>query len=71
MTDFQWFKKVVKSKGGIWNTKDVCFAQFRDGYSASYLPNYPDHSPEDQALSYNWRSSQWRYISPEEYNSKE
>ena len=67
---FRGFKEMVKSKGGVWNSDDVYFTQFRDGWSASYIPKYPEYSSEDQAISYNWFSRLWKYTGSKEYNEQ-
>lgn len=64
------FKNCVLEKGGIWASCDVYFTQFRDGYSASYKPNYPEHSKEDCAIFYNWLTGKWSYMPPDIYDRK-
>ena len=66
---FDGFKREVRAMGGVWaDSVHVFFTQFRDGYGASYRPYWPERTPEDQAISYNWLNDRWRCLSPEEYN---
>ena len=58
---FHSFKQMVRERGGVWYSRDVYFTQFRDGWSAAYMPDYPLRSSEDQAISYNWLSKAWHY----------
>lgn len=67
---FYTFKKSIREKGGIWQSDDVHFTQFRDGYSALYNPNYPEHSELDCAISYNWITDKWTYRTPEVYDAE-
>lgn len=67
---FRNFKESVREKGGIWASDDVYFTQFRDGYSASYKPHCPEHSAEDCAISYNWLTDKWSYMTPEIYDKE-
>ena len=53
MTGFKYFHRVIKEKGGIWNSDDVYFSQTRDTYQAAYLPKYPEKSYYDQTISIN------------------
>lgn len=55
LSDFYWFKRQIREKGGIWSSKHVYFSQTRDGYTAAYLPCYPQKSEEDKVISRNWR----------------
>lgn len=50
MSDFKQFKQAIRAKGGIWASDDVYFSSFRDGYSAGYLPNYPQKSDRDESI---------------------
>ena len=50
MSWFKEFKNTVRAKGGIWASNDVYFSQLRDGYTAAYLPAYPQQSPKDEAI---------------------
>ncbi len=50
MSDFKWFKHAIRAKGGIWASNDVYFSQLRDGYTAAYLPAYPEQSPKDETI---------------------
>lgn len=68
--NFHDFKNRVRAKGGIWASDAVYFSQFRDGYSASYKPSFPEHSPEDRAISYNRVTETWREIVPEQYDTE-
>ena len=70
MNSFAIFKKNVREKGGIWASNDVYFTQYRDGYSASYIPRWPEHSPEDCSISYNWITDKWTYRTPEIYDAE-
>ena len=70
MKGFAAFKRSIREKGGIWESGDVYFAQYRDGYSASYIPHWPEHSQEDCAISYNWISDKWTYRTPEIYDAE-
>lgn len=67
---FGEFKSAVRRKGGIWASDDVHFTQFRDGYSASYKPEYPEHSKKDCAWAYNWQKDTWRFEDPVSYDAK-
>lgn len=67
---YKEFKAEVLAKGGIWASDDVYFSQYRDGYSASYQPNYPEHSKEDCAFAYNWLKNEWRFEDPKSYDAK-
>lgn len=51
MSDFKWFKKQVKAKGGKWATDDVYFTQTRDFYFADYFPEYPERSSRDDSIT--------------------
>lgn len=64
------FKNVVRAMGGIWSGNDVHFTQYRDGFSASYKPDFPEHSQDDCAVSYNCLEDKWNYLSPEEYDAQ-
>ena len=70
MKGFATFKESVREKGGIWASNNVYFTQYRDGYSASYIPHWPEHSPEDCAISYNWITDKWTYRTPEIYDAE-
>ena len=59
MTGFKQFKVAVKSKGGIWASRDVYYSQTRDTYAAHYAPTYPDKSPLEQTLVYNHTTHMW------------
>lgn len=50
MSDFKQFRTMIKSIGGVWNGDDVYFSQMRDGYSASYKPNYPKYCTKDMII---------------------
>lgn len=50
MSDFKQFRTMIKSIGGVWNGDDVYFSQMRDGYSASYKPNYPKYYTKDMII---------------------
>ena len=50
MSCFKQFQKAVRAKGGIWASDDVYFSSHRDGYSAAYLPAYPDKSENDECI---------------------
>lgn len=69
-SDFHNFKNNVREKGGIWASDDVYFSQFRDGFSATYKPKYPEHSPDDCSISYNWQEDKWTYRTPEQYDTE-
>ena len=69
-SNFKCFKSDVRRKGGIWASDDVYFSQFRDGYSAVYKPNYPERSPDDCSISYNWQEDRWTYRTPEQFNAE-
>lgn len=62
------FKEIIHNKGGIWASDDVYFTQFMDGYGATYKPNFPNHTKDDCAISYNWIKDMWNYIPPEMYD---
>ena len=64
------FKSAVRRKGGIWASDDVYFTQYRDGYSASYKPEWPEHSKADCAWAYNWLKDEWRFEDPKSYDEK-
>lgn len=68
--DFGWFKKTVRSNGGIWASEHVRFTQFRDGYGATYRPSGCEHTTEDQAMTYNTDTGAWRNIPPHEYHER-
>lgn len=70
MKGFATFKESVREKGGIWASNNVYFTQYRYGYSASYIPHWPEHSPEDCAISYNWITDKWTYRTPEIYDAE-
>lgn len=69
ISEFSIFKNSIREKGGIWASDDVYFTQYRDGYSASYKPYFPEHSVEDCAISYNWLTDEWTYMTPEIYDA--
>ncbi len=50
MSHFKEFKVCIRAKGGKWASKDVYFSQLKDGYTAAYLPNYPEKSEDDDAI---------------------
>lgn len=50
MSDFKWFKSAVRARGGKWASNDVYFSQLKDGYTAAYLPQYPQKSKQDEAI---------------------
>jgi hypothetical protein len=50
MSDFKWFKNTIRTKGGVWASDDVYFSQHKDGYSAAYLPQYPNKSNKDECI---------------------
>ena len=50
MSDFKCFKSAVRAKGGKWASNDVYFSQLKDGYTAAYLPQYPQKSKQDDAI---------------------
>ena len=51
MSNFKMFQQNIKALGGIWQSEDVYFSQFRDGYSAAYKPNYPKKSINDKLIN--------------------
>jgi len=67
---FKDFIRNVREKGGIWASEDVYFAQFRDGFSASYRPEFPERSAEDCAINYSWIKDEWTYVTPEMYDAE-
>ena len=69
-SDMQNFQRNIREKGGIWASDDVYFTQFRDGFSASYRPCFPERSPEDCSISYDWIKDEWTYITPEIYDAE-
>lgn len=69
-SDFENFKKNVREKGGIWASNDVHFTEFADGFAASYKPDFPEHSKEDCAISYNYVKDEWNYKTPEQYDAE-
>lgn len=50
LSDFYWFKKLIREKGGVWASGHV-----RDGYTAAYLPCYSQKSEKDEVICRNWR----------------
>ena len=70
LTSFRQFQANIREKGGIWAGEDVYFSQYRDGFGASYQPNFPYHSPEDCAISYSWLKDEWTYLTPEIYDAE-
>lgn len=50
MSDFKQFQNNIKSIGNVWNGNDVYFSQMKDGYSATYKPNYPDGCTKDMII---------------------
>ncbi len=69
MSDFDKFKMQIRNLGGVWaDPNHVYFTQFRDGYSASYRPDWPGHTSEDMSISYNWVNDTWRRSDSKEYN---
>lgn len=50
MTEFKSFIKAVREIGGKWASDDVYFFQMRDGYSATYKPEYPSSSNLDMRI---------------------
>lgn len=54
INSFKDFKKYIKEKGGVWSTSGVYFSQMRDCYVAYYMPNYPDMSPDDVSVVYDY-----------------
>lgn len=50
MSHFKEFQAQIRAKGGKWTSKDVYFSQLKDGYTAAYLPNYPNKSDEDDSI---------------------
>lgn len=69
-TSFRQFQANIREKGGIWAGDDVYFSQYRDGFSASYKPNFPNHSSEDCAISYDWFKDEWTYMTSEIYDAE-
>lgn len=69
-SDMWYFKQNIREKGGIWASDHVYFSQFRDGFSASYRPNFPEHSPEDCSITYNWVKDEWHYFTPDIYDAE-
>lgn len=48
-SNFELFRTICKRKiqsMGL-NSDDIYFSQFRDGYSAGYIPDYPKRSNND------------------------
>lgn len=59
------FKRVIKELGGVWTNKEsVYFAHTRDTFEAAYQPNYPEKSPEDSVISYDWTKKVWSEAGP-------
>lgn len=48
--DFKQFISDIRKIDGVWESDDVYFSQMRDGYSASYKPNYPDNCINDMII---------------------
>ena len=63
------FKEAVKAKGGIWESGDIRFTGFCDGYSAVYHP-YTDHSTEDCAIGFSTVTGEFEYIPPKEWHKR-
>lgn len=53
------FKDEVRRKGGIWASNHVYFSQTQQGYSAGYLPKYPERDSADKSIYYNWITGKW------------
>ena len=56
---FSQFKSAVRDRGGVWASSDVYFSQFRDSYTAAYLPAYPKSSTEDTSIDFCHIDNQW------------
>lgn len=56
---FKRFREEVRQKGGIWASGHVYFSQTQQGYSAGYMPKYPEHDSKDKSIYYNWVNDQW------------
>jgi len=52
-SSFKSFKRMIKEKGGVWQSEDVYFFQTRDTYSAEYLPEFPRYSERDLIVEEN------------------
>ena len=50
MTYFKQFQNDIKSINKKWNSEDVYFSQYRDGYCASYKPRYPEGCTKDMTI---------------------
>ena len=66
--DFARFKRIIRAIGGVWATDNVYFDCTQSMYTASYLPTYPEKSPEDSRISCCWVSGMWYYSG--EYTKK-
>ena len=67
---FDNFKGLVKLLGGVWGSYDVHFTQFEDGYGATYAPDWPMHSKEDRAITFNKTDGQFAWVTAEEYDKR-
>jgi hypothetical protein len=66
------FKIVIRSYGGVWaQEKDVYFTQMASTYTASYLPRYPEKSPNDSSVTYNHIKDFWQYNGPATENIRQ
>lgn len=50
MGKFKDFQIRVKEISKTWNSENVFFTQMRDGYSASYKPEYPEACNDDMII---------------------
>ena len=63
---------VIRSYGGVWaQEKDVYFTQMASTYTASYLPRYPEKSPNDSSVTYNHIKDFWQYNGPATENIRQ
>lgn len=63
------FKRIIKELGGVWTDKEnVYFAHTRDTFEAAYQPRYPEKSPEDSVISYDWTKKVWSENGPHAEN---
>lgn len=59
------FKTVVRNYGGVWAQDEaIYFTQMAATYTASYLPRYPEKSPEDSSITYCHLKDKWQYSGP-------
>ena len=66
------FKIVIRSYGGVWaQEKDVYFTQMASTYTASYLPRYPEKSPNDSSVTYHHIQDFWQYNGPATENIRQ